>query len=72
VEEAIRAAVAGLKPGDVITAERLARRLDLDQAQVSTWLDLLAAEGRLIPEHRTLSEAAEAKPVVQYRVPEYG
>jgi len=72
VEEAIRAAVARLKPGDVVTAERLARQLDLEQTQVAAWLDLLAADGLLIPEHRVLSEAAHAKPVIQYRVPQYG
>jgi hypothetical protein len=71
VEESIRAAVAQLKTGDVITAEQLARQLDLDESQVGVWLDLLADEGRLIPEHHVLAEAAGAAPIVRYRVPLY-
>jgi transcription initiation factor IIE alpha subunit len=69
MEDAVRVAVAALRPGDVITSEQLARTLGLDQNQVGIWLDLLAAEGLLIPEHRILSEAADAKPVIHFRVP---
>ena len=69
MEEAVRAAVTGLRPGDVITPEQLARSLDLDQNEVGIWLDVLAAEGLLIPEHAILSEAAHAKPAIHYRVP---
>jgi hypothetical protein len=71
VEEAIRTEIAGLKSGDVITAEQLARRLDLDETQVCIWLDLLVDEGRLIPEHHIVSEVEGAKPVIRYRVPLY-
>ena len=69
MEEAVRAAVAALKPGDVMTSEQLARTLDLDQNLVGIWLDVLAGEGLLIPEHRILSEAAAAKAVIHYRIP---
>jgi hypothetical protein len=73
MEEAIRAAVADLKPDEVITPERLARQLGLDQNEVGVWLDLLAAEGRLIRENRVLSEIRpDAEQVVWYRVPPYG
>ncbi len=69
MEEAVRAAVAKLKPGDVTTSEQLARSLGLDDSQIGIWLDVLAGEGLLIPEHRVLSEAADGKPVIHYRVP---
>jgi alkylated DNA nucleotide flippase Atl1 len=69
MEEAVRAAVTGLKPGDVTTSEQIARALGLDQSQVGIWLDVLAGEGLLIPEHAVLSEAAHAKAAVHYRVP---
>ena len=69
MEEAIRNAVAGLKPGEVVTAAQLAPRLDLDEKMVGIWLDVLAGEGRLIPEHRVLSEIHPGEHVVQYRIP---
>jgi transcription initiation factor IIE alpha subunit len=69
MEEAVRVAVAALRPGDVITSEQLARSLDLDQNLVGIWLDVLAGEGLLIPEHRILSEAADAKPIIHFRIP---
>lgn len=69
MEEAVRSAVARLKPGDVTTSDQIAHSLGLDQNQVRIWLDLLAGEGLLIPEHRILSEAHDAKPVIHYRVP---
>jgi len=69
MQEEVRTAVARLKPGDVTTAEQIARSLGLDQNQVSIWLDVLAGEGLLIPEHRILAEAADAKALVHYRVP---
>jgi hypothetical protein len=69
MEQAIRTAVAKLKPGDVTTSEQLARSLGIDQSQVAMWLDLLCGEGLLIPEHGILSEAANGKSAVHYRVP---
>jgi len=73
MEEAIRTAVGNLKPGEVITAEQLAHRLGLEQATVGMWLDVLAGEGRLISEHRVLSEIRSGDDhVVHYRVPPYG
>ena len=69
MEEAVRAAVSRLKPGDVTTSEQLARSLALDKNEVGIWLDVLAAEGLLIPEHGILSEAAHAQPAIHYRVP---
>jgi len=69
VENEIRAAVAARRSGDVVTAQALADKLDLDPRLVGVWLDLLVAEGQVIPEHRVVSEAARAKPVVQYRIP---
>jgi hypothetical protein len=73
MEEAIRSAIGDLKPGEVITAEQLAHRLGLDQKTVGIWLDVLAGEGRLISEHRVLSEIrSDESHVVLYRVPPYG
>jgi DNA-binding GntR family transcriptional regulator len=69
MEEAVRNAVTGLRPGDVITAHQLARSLDLDRNEVGVLLDVLAAEGLLIPEHAILAEAAHAQPEIHYRVP---
>jgi hypothetical protein len=69
MEETVRTAVAGFHPGHVFTCEQLAHSLDLDQNQVGIWLDVLAGEGLLIPEHRILSEAVDAKPAIHYRVP---
>jgi len=72
MEDAIRAAVGKLKPGEVITADQLARRLDLDTKTVSMWLDVLAGEGRLVCEHRVLSEIRpEGEHTLHYRVPPY-
>jgi hypothetical protein len=73
MEQAVRAAVAEFRPGETITAADLAHRLGLEEQTVGIWLDVLAGEGRLIPEHRVLSEIRpDAKHVVCYRVPPYG
>jgi hypothetical protein len=69
VEDAIRTAISKMQPGTATTANELSHRLGLDESQVGMWLDLLAGEGLLIPEHRTLSEAAGGKPATHYRVP---
>jgi predicted ArsR family transcriptional regulator len=69
VEQEIRAAVAELRPGHVITAAQLADRLGVDEKQVTVWLDLLASEGVLNAEHRIIAEAERGEPVMQYRVP---
>jgi hypothetical protein len=71
MEQTIRDAVGQMKSGDSFTAEWLAHRLDLDESQVCIWLDLLADEGKLIPEHRVVSEFHGSKSVVHYRVPQH-
>ena len=71
MEEAIRTAVASLKAGDVITAAQLAPRLHLDEKTIGIWLDVLAGEGRLIPEHSVLSEIHPGEHITRYRVPPY-
>ena len=73
MEDAIRAAVANLRPNETITAERLAHQLGLDQNQVGVWLDVLAGEGKLMRENKVISEIHPGEePVVWYRVPPYG
>jgi DNA-binding GntR family transcriptional regulator len=69
MEQAIRDAVARFRPGHVFTSDELARDLGLDRDQVAMWLDLLAGEGVVIAEHRTISEAAHGTTVLHFRIP---
>jgi hypothetical protein len=70
MESAIRTAIDKMQPGTTTTAKELGHRLGLDEAQVGIWLDVLAGEGLLIPEHRVLSELRPgAEHVVRYRLP---
>jgi hypothetical protein len=72
MEDAIRTAVAQLKPGEVITASQLAPRLGLDENTIGMWLDVLCGEGKLIPEHSVLSDIHPGQHVTHYRVPPSG
>jgi hypothetical protein len=69
MEDAIRKAVASLKPGDVFTAAQLAPRLDLDEKAIGIWLDVLVGEGKLVPEHSVLSDIHPGEHVTRYRIP---
>jgi hypothetical protein len=69
MEDAIRNAVAHLKPGEVVTASQLAPRLGLEERTIGMWLDVLCGEGLLIPEHSVLSDIHPGQHVTRYRVP---
>ena len=58
-----------MHPGHVFSAHDLARQLALDETQVGIWLDVLAQECVVIPEHGIESEAADGATHINYRVP---